>query len=59
MCLKYKSEKAPTALQTTPAHLDILRVCEVAGVEDGFVVRVAAAEEDAAAGLGAQQHGDD
>ena len=34
-------------------------MCEVAGVEDGFVVRVAAAEEDAAAGLGAQQHGDD
>ena len=32
---------------------------EVAGVEDGFIVGVAAAEEDAAAGLGAQQHGDD
>ena len=34
-------------------------MCEVAGVEDGFIVRIAAAEEDAAAGLGAQQHGDD
>ena len=46
-------------IQTSPAHLDILRVSEVAGVEDGFIVGVAAAEEDAAAGLGAQQHGDD
>ena len=46
-------------IQTSPANLDILRVSEVAGVEDGFIVGVAAAEEDAAAGLGAQQHGDD
>ena len=46
-------------IQTSPANLDILWVSEVAGVEDGFIVGVAAAEEDAAAGLGAQQHGDD